>query len=354
MIIKNRHEVGKFYKALINRDEKFVGIFYVGVKTTGVFCLPICRARKPKLDNVEFFTNLKEVLQSGYRPCKICNPTENAYEPPTDVVKAISLIKQKEKTTDYQLRKNDLRPELIRRWFKKHYGLTFHTYQRMIRVNNAFQELKNGNSVTDSAFSSSYESLSGFGYTYKKLLGIAPQNSSYKNVILISRITTPLGPMFACATDKGLCLLEFVDRRMLETEFRDLQRLMNAKIILGENEHILKTKTELSEYFNGSRKIFTMNLDTPGTNFQKSVWNALQKIPFGSTRSYQEQAEKLNQPKAVRAVASANGRNRISIVIPCHRVIGKNGTLVGYGGGIERKKWLLEHEKKVLNSTTKN
>ena len=238
MLIQNQHKIESYYKALLNRDEKFIGIFYVGVKTTNVFCLPTCRARKPKLDNVEFYTELKDLLQNGYRPCKICNPTENANTPPADVVKAISLLKQSERTTDYHLKISGLQPESIRRWFKKHYGITFQTYQRMIRINSAFQELKDGKSVTSSAFDSNYNSLSGFGYTYKKLIGEAPQKSFHKNIILINRITTPLGPMFACATEDGLCMLEFVDRRMLETEFKDLQRLLKAKIIIGENKHI--------------------------------------------------------------------------------------------------------------------
>ncbi|WP_428198092.1 methylated-DNA--[protein]-cysteine S-methyltransferase [Aliivibrio kagoshimensis] len=163
-------------------------------------------------------------------------------------------------------------------------------------------------------------------------------------MILISRLTTPLGPMFVCATDKGVCLLEFVDRRMLETEFKDLQRLLKAKIITGENPHIKQAKKELAEYFSGQRTQFDVALDTPGTDFQNSVWNCLHQIPYGETRSYQQQAESIHNPKAVRAVASANGFNRISIIIPCHRVIGKNGQLTGYGGGLERKRWLIDHE----------
>jgi AraC family transcriptional regulator of adaptative response/methylated-DNA-[protein]-cysteine methyltransferase len=152
--------------------------------------------------------------------------------------------------------------------------------------------------------------------------------------------------MLIGATEKGICLLEFVDRKMLETEFKDLQRLLKARIIVGENEHIAQAKQELMEYFNGVLKRFTVKLDAPGTKFQTMVWEKLHEIPYGSTVSYQEQAEQIQNPKAVRAVASANGHNRIALIIPCHRVIGKDGNLTGYGGGLERKRWLINHEKK--------
>ena len=346
MQISDHKAIEKYYKALLEKDSQYIGTFFAGVKTTGIFCIPTCRARKPKLENVVFYTTSKELLQNGFRPCKICEPTKNAYEPPQEILKAIEMIHENpfEKITDFQLKNNDLRPERIRNWFKKHHGITFQAYQRMIRINTAFQGLKSGKNVTDSAFESGYESLSGFGYMFKNIVGSAPEQSKNKTVILISRLTTPLGPMFACATDAGICLLEFTDRRMLETEFRDLQKRLNAVILAGENEHIKQAKTELKEYFEGTRKEFSVPLHTPGTEFQNSVWKILQHIPYGETRSYQQQAESLNKPKAVRAVASANGQNRISILIPCHRVIGKDGSLTGYGGGLERKKWLLEHE----------
>ncbi|MCX8669697.1 methylphosphotriester-DNA--protein-cysteine methyltransferase family protein [Gilliamella sp. B2865] len=136
----NQKEI--YYKALLEKDESYVGVFYSGVKTTSVFCIATCRARKPKFENVEFFSSFKSALDAGYRPCKICRPTENAA--PDEIIKAILLISNtpKNKITDYQLRQNQLSPEIIRRWFKKHYGITFHAYQLMYRINNAFQELK--------------------------------------------------------------------------------------------------------------------------------------------------------------------------------------------------------------------
>ena len=347
MHITESKKIDTYYKALVDREESYVGIFYVGVKTTSIFCIATCRARKPLKKNVEFYTTFKEALDHGFRPCKICKPTENANQAPEQVEKAIQMVKAnpKEKVKDYHLREENISPEIVRRWFKKNYGLTFHAYQRMYRINIAFEELKNGKKATDAAFDMGYESLSGFGYTYKKLLGKSPQNSMNDNVILINRLTTPLGPMFICATEKGICLLEFVDRRMLETEFRDLQKLLNANIIIGENKHIKQAKKEIKEYFSGKRQNFEVSLHTPGTDFQNLVWKGLQNIPYGQTSTYQKQAAAIDKPKAIRALATANGYNRLAIIIPCHRVIGKDGALRGYGGGLERKQWLLDHEK---------
>jgi AraC family transcriptional regulator of adaptative response/methylated-DNA-[protein]-cysteine methyltransferase len=165
-------------------------------------------------------------------------------------------------------------------------------------------------------------------------------------MIVTAHFETPLGLMVAGAAEEGICLLEFSDRRMLNTEYKDLTRLLKTTIEEGENKHTRAIRKQLRQYFAGKRKEFTVPLLTPGTAFQQAVWKELQKIPFGSTRSYQEQAEVLNKPDAVRAIANANGMNRISIVIPCHRVIGSDGSLTGYGGGLKRKKWLLDHERK--------
>ena len=165
-------------------------------------------------------------------------------------------------------------------------------------------------------------------------------------MITTIKIDTPLGEMVAAATEEGVCLLEFNDRKMLPTEYKDLTRLLKTTFEEGENRHLKALKKQLKEYFDGKRKEFTIPLVTPGSEFQRAVWKELQNIQFGSTRSYQEQAIALNKSDSIRAVANANGMNRISIVIPCHRVIGSDGRLTGYGGGLKRKKWLLDHEKK--------
>lgn len=346
MVITDPLTIKSYYQALLDRDSAFAGIFYVGVKTTSVFCIATCRARKPLLKNVTFYSTVQEAVDHGFRPCKICKPTENVNEPPEAVKAAMALLKTnpQEKVSDQMLRDHDISPEIVRRWYKQQHGMTFHAYQRMHRINHAFQEIKQGKNATEAAFDAGYESLSGFGYTYKKMIGNSPLNSTYSSIILIDRFTTVIGPMVTCATEKGICLLEFADREILEKEYSDLQKLLKAKIIAGENEHIRQVKKEITEYFAGERKRFDVELDIPGTDFQKSVWEALTTIPYGTTVSYQHQANLIGKPTAMRAVASANGSNRISIILPCHRVIGKNGKLTGYGGGIERKKWLLELE----------
>jgi AraC family transcriptional regulator of adaptative response/methylated-DNA-[protein]-cysteine methyltransferase len=165
-------------------------------------------------------------------------------------------------------------------------------------------------------------------------------------MITITKIETELGIMIAGAVSEGICLLEFSDRRMLNSEYRDLSRYLNTTIGEGDHKHFKTLLKQLTEYFDGTLKEFSLPLVTPGTEFQQKVWRELINIPYGSTRSYLEQSEKLGKPESIRAVANANGMNRISIIIPCHRVIGSDGNLTGYGGGLKRKKWLIDHEKK--------
>lgn len=349
MKITDSGQCDTWYDALLARASEYTGVFFVGVKTTGVFCISVCRARKPKRENVEFYSDFKSALDAGFRPCKVCRPTENACSAPPFIEQALALVRltPKARVSDSQLREHNLSPERIRRWFLHHHGITFQAFQRMQRVNVALQELKGGRSTTEVAFDNGYESLSGFGYTCKKLTGRSP--AGQPQTVLIHRFTTPLGPMFVCATERGVCLLEFVDRRMLESEFRDLQRLLHARIMAGQNAHTHRAEREITEYFAGQRQQFTLALDTPGSDFQRSVWTALRQLPCGETTHYQALAESLLKPTAARAVAAANGANRVAIVIPCHRVIGKDGSMTGYGGGIARKAWLLEHEKKLTH-----
>ncbi|MEJ2005957.1 MAG: Ada metal-binding domain-containing protein, partial [Cyclobacteriaceae bacterium] len=209
MQITAEHLREKYYRALLEKDPGFIGIFFAAIKTTGIFCISTCTARKPKFENVEFFTKSKEALRHGYRPCKVCRPTHTSFDPPEIITDALELLKQNEnqRITDHELRKQGLSPETIRRWFKKNHGITFQAYQRMMRINSAFQEIKNGQSVTATAFDSGYDSLSGFGYTFKNMTGKSPKESLDKRIVQLSKIQTPLGPMFIGATQEGICLL---------------------------------------------------------------------------------------------------------------------------------------------------
>ncbi len=336
-----------FYDALVAKDPSFEGTFFAGIKTTGIFCRPTCTARKPKRENVEFFTSAKDAILKGYRACKVCHPMEKAGSTPEYVDRVLRLLNEDPslKLKDYDLLKLDIEPSKIRRWFLKNHGITFHAYQRMYRINTAFKKLQTGTSVTDIAFDSGYESLSGFNDSFKKVFGVSPKNSKEKHVIDFTRIETDLGTMVACATDKGVCLLEFSDRKGLETELKQLAQYHNANIVQGQNKYFKQLKEELDAYFEGRLKEFKVPLDISGTDFQKQVWQALVEIPYGTTSSYLRQAEVLGKPSSVRAVANANGMNKIAIIIPCHRVVGSDGSLTGYAGGLWRKQKLIDLEK---------
>lgn len=338
------------FEAALKKDASFEGLFFMGVKTTGIFCRPSCTARKPKRENVEFFKTTKDAIKSGYRPCKVCNPMQNPNATPDYINQIIKELADDPslKFKDYDLVKRGIEPNTMRRWFLKNHGITFQAYQRMFRINSAFKKIQSGQSVTEAAFDSGFDSLSGFGESFKNIFGVSPKQSKEQTVIDLKRIDTPLGPMIVCATKEGVCLLEFTNRKMLETELKDLAKKLNAVIVQGDNPHNEKAAKQLSEYFDGNRKKFDLPLFTPGTAFQNKVWKELQGIPYGKTRSYKEQAIAVGNAESVRAVATANGMNRIAIIIPCHRVIGSDGNLTGYAGGLWRKKFLLELEKENL------
>ena len=342
------------YQALLDKDTEFEGIFVAAIKTTGIFCRPTCHARKPKLENVIFYTDTKEALDYGFRPCKLCKPMEKYGEVPEWLENLLTEIQENPgiKLRDYELRQRGIDPARIRRWFKKHHGITFQAYLRSLRINQAFGTIKHGEKVTASAFDSGYESLSGFNKTFSDTMGFAPGKSKSNSVIDVTRILTPLGPMLAGATDKGICLLEFTDRRMLETQIKRLRKLIGSELVPGKNRYFEPLSKQLNEYFEGTRKEFDVPLVVPGTDFQKTVWQELQTISYGTTRCYEAQAVAIQNPKAIRAVARANGDNRIAIIIPCHRVIGKDGSMTGYGGKIWRKEYLLNLERNnSLNDT---
>jgi len=336
------------YTALVEKDAAFDGAFFAAVKTTGIFCRTTCTARKPKQENVSFYDTVHDALAAGYRPCKICRPMESANQIPTEIAELLSEAQNKPqfRITEWELRQRGFDPNTLRRWFLKHYGVTFQAFCRMNRINAAFGAMKDGGSVLDAALESGYSSASGFATAFDKIIGTAPGKAKRdpKNVLIYQRFDAPLGPMVAIASDQGLCLLEFGDRRMLESEFADLQRRLDAVLLPGTNQYTEEAVRQMTEYFAGTRKTFDVTLHAPGTAFQQRVWAALREIPFGEIRSYGEIAAAIGEPKAMRAVGTANGMNRIAIMIPCHRVIGADGALTGYGGGLWRKDWLLKHE----------
>jgi AraC family transcriptional regulator of adaptative response/methylated-DNA-[protein]-cysteine methyltransferase len=334
-------------RACREKNADYDGVFFVAVKTTGIFCRPSCPSR-PKPENVEFFASIKDSLFAGYRPCKRCHPTETNGTPPAW---ASNLIAQTESSPDTRLKADDLRalgvtPERARRWFKQNYGMTFAAWCRGHRLAGAFSQIRNGAKLDDAVFDSGFESHSGFRDAFNKTFGDAPGRARENgSSIIMAMIESPLGPLLAGANDDGICLLEYTDRRMLEANLETIRKRFGCPVLPGDHKWLTKLRAELSDYFNRKRSRFSVPINTRGTPFQEKVWLELQRIPHGETISYDELARRIGQPTAQRAVARANGMNRICILIPCHRVIGKDGSLTGYGGGLWRKRLLLGLEQ---------
>lgn len=330
-------------------DGSYDGIFYLAVRSTGIFCRPSCSARKPLPKNVEFFPSAREAVFAGYRPCKRCRPLEAHGTPPEWITKLLDMIEENPtaRYNDSFLRSIKIDPARARRYFLKNYGMTFQAYCRGRRLGISFEQIRLGKDLDDVALGHGYQSHSGFRDAFVKTFGKPPGKSKSSNCIVAAWIESPTGPLVTAATDEGICLLEFSDRRMLDAQFTTLRKLFKSPIVPGENKHIDLLKKELKKYFEGALKQFTVPIIFPGSQFQQKVWNELLKIPSGKTVSYEEIAKKVGTPKAQRAVGHANGLNRIAIVIPCHRVVNKNGNLGGYGGGLWRKQRLLELEQGI-------
>jgi len=248
-----------------------------------------------------------------------------------------------------RLRDRDLRalgvdPARVRRYFLARHGMTFHAYCRGRRMAGALASIRRGAEIDDVVFEHGYESHSGFRDAFARTFGSPPGRARTKDCIVVSLVETPLGPMIVAATSAAVCLAEFASRRMLPAQVEAVKRRFRSAMVPGTNPIIDRTRAELQEYFAGRLTRFEVPLEAPGTPFQTRVWEALRAIPYGQTRSYEDIARVVGAPGAVRAVGTANGMNRIAILIPCHRVIRKNGETGGYGGGRWRKLALLELE----------
>jgi len=332
--------------AFLGRDSSYDGIFITGVRTTGIFCRPTCTAKKPLPENIDFFGSSGDALHAGFRPCKRCRPMELAGTPPEwlrPLLEAVEVDPSK-RWSEGDVRSAGMSPERVRRWFKQNHGMTFHAYSRARRLGAALGQVKKGARVGRAAFEAGYESLSGFQDAFRQYFGSSPTTIDDATVIRVDRLATPLGPMLVAATDQELCLLEFVDRRALPTQISRIRKGLNAVFVPDRNEIIDRTADEVSAYFRGQLRDFTVPTVAPGTDFQRAVWAALSEIPYGVTRSYAELARTVGKPRAVRAVGRTNGLNALAIIVPCHRVVGADGRLVGYGGGLWRKQKLLDLE----------
>ncbi|HTP97991.1 MAG TPA: methylated-DNA--[protein]-cysteine S-methyltransferase [Casimicrobiaceae bacterium] len=335
------------YRAFERHDRSYEGVFWLGVRTTGIFCRPTCRARTPKRENVEFFAAPADALHAGYRPCMKCRPLDHGRKPPPLVEKLLLAVETEpgRRHRDAELLSMGIDPSTARRQFKRYCGMTFQAYHRARRMGLALLDIRKGKTVLDSQLDQGFESGSGFRDAFTRLVGAAPSRAGDVGVLAASWIETPLGPMLALADDRGLHLLDFVDRRGLERALAALQKRLRARALPGKHRYLDQVERELREYFAGTRQAFETPVVLTGSPFQARVWNALLAIPAGATCSYAELAKRIGQPSAVRAVGRANGDNRLSIIVPCHRVIGADGALTGYGGGLARKQKLLDHEK---------
>jgi len=343
----------ELHRAVEARDPAYEGIFLMGVRTTGVFCRPTCPSKPALRENREFFASPGEAAQAGYRACRRCKPLARPGEHPAWVQRLLEAMDATpaRRLTDATLRQMGIQPATARRYFQGRFGMTVHAYARARRLGQALDQLQQGAAVTPAGFDSGFESDSGFRDAFKRLFGVTPAAARGTTPIVATLLPTPLGALLAAATEQGLCMLEFADRKKLPGQAADLSRWFERPVVPGSHPYIAQAAAELEEYFGGRRQEFSIPLDLRGTPFQEAVWRELLRIPYGTTISYEALATRIGRPGAQRAVGLANGRNRIPIVVPCHRVIQKNGQLRGYGGGLWRKQFLLELEQRTAGLT---
>jgi AraC family transcriptional regulator of adaptative response/methylated-DNA-[protein]-cysteine methyltransferase len=351
------------WRAFAEKDSQFDGLFFVAVRTTGVFCRPTCRAKPPRRENVEFFATAAEAMGAGYRGCKLCHPTGDAAEKGGVVARLEGLARSSASSAGSPLRGRDLAamgidPSSARRQFRRQRGVTFAGYQRAVRMAAALGEVRGGAGATAAQVAAGFESASGFRRAFAGAFGVTASRggSAAAAALWTGRYETPLGAMVGVASDEGVVVLDFADRRGLEGAIARVRARYGrdgtpAALVPGENEHLALAGRELAGYFAGMLRAFTVRLDDGrgGSAFERRAWAYLREIPYGQTRSYGEQARAIGCASA-RAVGRANGMNYVSIGVPCHRVVGADGALTGYGGGVWRKRWLLEHERRVAGA----
>jgi AraC family transcriptional regulator of adaptative response/methylated-DNA-[protein]-cysteine methyltransferase len=336
------------YRALLERDPAYDGRAYVGVTSTGVFCRLTCPARKPRPEHCRFFETVAACLEAGFRPCRRCTPLAPAARADRSIRLLLAELEKEpdRRWTEGDLVARGLDPSTVRRSFKRHFGMTFLELARLARLRRGFETLSAGGRVIDAQLDAGFESPTAFRAAFARLLGRRPSDFTGKEALKAAWIETPLGAMIAVADRTSLHLLEFVDRKALPGELGRLRVAAGGDLGLGRPAPVDQVEDELGAYFRGERAAFAVPTTLHGSPFQRRVWQALCAIPAGETRSYGDVARAIGAPSATRAVARANGANRIALVIPCHRVIGADGTLTGYGGGLWRKQSLIELERR--------
>jgi len=318
------------YDILAAHQGGFSDAFFVGVTSTGIFCRIGCPARLPKRENCEFYDSAAQALAAGFRACKRCHPLIES-DP-------------ERRWSESDIKALGLDPSTARRQFKRRFGLTFTQYARARRLGAAAQGLAKGETVINAQLNAGYESASGFRTAFAKTFGASPAKANTPP-LFIEWLSTPLGPIFAVCDEAHLYMLEFTTRKNMDRGFEKLRKVHKRAVIPGRTDITDQIEAELKAYFEGTLTDFKTPLAPTGTDFQNRVWKALQDIPYGENCAYTDLAMAIGNEKAVRAVASSNANNGLALIIPCHRVIAKGGGLGGYAGGLDKKQWLLDHEK---------
>ncbi len=328
----------KRWNAVLTNDRNYDGTFFYGVKSTGIFCRPSCASRPPKLENVVFFNSREEAEIAGFRPCKRCRPDLGSYRPTEDLAEEAKAIIDRSFADRRELQGRLQTLGVTRRHltelFEKKFDLSLAQYIAQVRMQHAQKLLDAGNRVTDVAFALGMESSAAFTTFFKKQMGVTPSEYALQRALThpYCLFESPLGWIRMEENPHGITSLRFVDNKA------------ERPLMAEHSMYLADAQSQLSEYFSRKRTSFDLPLSIKGSAFQKSVWIALRGIPYGETRSYQQVAETIGNKNAARAVGLANNRNPVLIIIPCHRVVGKDGKLVGYAGGIPRKQCLLDLE----------
>jgi AraC family transcriptional regulator, regulatory protein of adaptative response / methylated-DNA-[protein]-cysteine methyltransferase len=343
------------YTALLARDARYDGQAFVCVSSTGVFCRLTCPARKPKPENCTFQATIGACIEAGFRACKRCHPLQAAALADPTIAALLAALDDRPdlRWSERHIGQLGYDVSTVRRSFQRQFGLTFLEMARQRRLREGFETLAFGGSVIEAQHQASFESASAFRAAFARLLGCAPAALRLNCLLSATWIPTPLGDMIAVSSQSHLHLLEFVDRKGLPAELKRLHAASKEGIGIGVPPPSLQAASELADYFAARSDKFATPLALEGRAFTRQVWNVLREIPAGQTRSYSDIARQIGRPLATRAVARANGANQIALMIPCHRVIGADGSLTGYGGGLWRKQRLIEIERQLKTAQTK-
>lgn len=348
------------WQQLIEKNLQPDAAFIYAVKTTQIYCLPGCRSKLPKRENVEFFSTCSEAENAGYRACKRCRPDEQAEQNRHQKMVAEACQLMATSTTPFSLAEiaafSGLSPWHFHRIFKAILGVTPKQYSDKLRTTKLSKKLIESNRISDAIYAAGFESSSRAYEKMQDNLGMTASNfkKGGKNLMVQYALTDCfLGRILVASTNKGICTIAIADSDADLIAALEKQ-LPNATYKLAEETHPLTQQlAQVIQHIEFPENTSGIPLDIIGTAFQQRVWALLQKIPVGSTETYAEIAKRMGQPTAVRAVARACASNNIAIIIPCHRVIGSTGKLTGYRWGLERKAQLLQHEEACLSNAKK-